>query len=710
MENHSPAGSNINIEKEITNFDRSSLTHKLEQAATQRAEILRRFPIKDWPSLPLERYALGQEDSEDTYCRWLEFKSQDLGSMRGGSAAKLVIYKHRDKPGWFFYPPATDEQEAWQMLRGGFVRMFEAANSKEWQDIDDLQYLSYGPALRCKTLHVYFPDDILPVYSTAHIRHFLGLLVRPEAQDRSLEVVRLNRALLEALRDVPLLKDWSTLELGFWLYDWADPRGTSRVVKIAPGHNAKFWSECLAGGFICVGWPEMGDLRQYETENDFRADFDQKLRGTYKNSQSTLRSKARELWTFRQLEPGDMVVANQGMSRILGVGTVTEPGYVYDDSRSEYRHTVKVKWDTTYAKEIPAQKRWAFQTVADIPPALQRLVLSRDGDGGPEPIPFPPRFSELAEALLRKGQVVLYGPPGTGKTYLARQFTSWWLMREAGSSDASAVMTSVEGLNSAERSLGSRLTRLTFHPSYTYEDFVEGFRPTATQEGGLQLKLEDGVFKRICSEAATRPSEKFIVLIDEINRANIAKVFGELITLLEIDKRGVTVLLPQSKEVFAIPPNVLIVATMNTADRSIKLLDVALRRRFAFIELMPEPDLLSGTAIGGLSLDVFLERLNRRIMAKEGREKQIGHAFLLHNGEPITESLEFARRFRQEILPLLQEYCYEDYASLSALLGPKLVDAEAQMLNEAVLDDPDSLMQCLLESFGADESIDDASA
>ena len=234
-----------------------------------------------------------------------------------------------------------------------------------------------------------------------------------------------------------------------------------------------------------------------------------------------------------------------------------------------------------------------------------------------------------------------------------------------------------------------RLTRLTFHGSYSYEDFIEGFRPIPRGTGeGLTLQLTDGVFKQICRQAQLRPDEPFLVLIDEINRANVAKVFGEIITLLEADKRGLMITLPQSREPFAIPPNVFLLGTMNTADRSIKLLDAALRRRFAFLELMPDPTLLHGGQIGPLDLETFLTELNRRIANRTDREKQIGHSFLLEDGAPVFDAVEFCRRFRQEILPLLQEYSYEDYASLAYYLGDELVDKNAQSLNADLLRDP----------------------
>ena len=187
----------------------------------------------------------------------------------------------------------------------------------------------------------------------------------------------------------------------------------------------------------------------------------------------------------------------------------------------------------------------------------------------------------------------------------------------------------------------------------TYEDFIEGFRPDASGAGGLSLALEDGVFKRVCRAAQANPGRPYLLLIDEINRGNVAKIMGELLTLLERDKRGLSVTLPQSKETFSVPPNVFLLGTMNTADRSIKLLDAALRRRFAFIECMPDTELLHGAAVGELALDDFLDGLNQRIARFEGREKQVGHSYLLVDGQPVDEVDEFAARFREEILPLL---------------------------------------------------------
>ena len=248
------------------------------------------------------------------------------------------------------------------------------------------------------------------------------------------------------------------------------------------------------------------------------------------------------------------------------------------------------------------------------------------------------------------------------------------------------------------------LTWTTFHPSYAYEDFVEGLRPFDAGGGRVGLKLEDGLFKRVCRAAGSKPGQKYLLIVDEINRANVSKVFGELITVLERDKRGLPVVLPQSKESFIVPPNLYILATMNTADRSIRLLDAALRRRFAFCELMPDSQKLQGAVVGGLALDELMETLNGRISRRVGREKQLGHSYFLDSGQPVTDPDQFAQRFRQEILPVLQEYCYDNYGTLAEYLGAKLVDAEAQRMNEDVLNDPMELISALIQLVTEDKA------
>ena len=226
----------------------------------------------------------------------------------------------------------------------------------------------------------------------------------------------------------------------------------------------------------------------------------------------------------------------------------------------------------------------------------------------------------------------------------------------------------------------------TFHPAYGYEDFLEGFRPHSNQAGSLIFQLRDGIFKQICSDAREKPHQKFFLLVDEINRGDIPRIFGELLTLLELDKRRSIVNLPVSQESFSVPANLYVIGTMNTADRSIALLDTALRRRFGFVELMPDTSVFGSASVeGSIPLGPWLGALNDRIrehLGRDSRNLQIGHAYLLQDGKPVTEFPRFVRILAEDIIPLLEEYCYENYGTLTQILGKDLVDESKQRIRE----------------------------
>ena len=213
-----------------------------------------------------------------------------------------------------------------------------------------------------------------------------------------------------------------------------------------------------------------------------------------------------------------------------------------------------------------------------------------------------------------------------------------------------------------------RIEFVTFHQNYTYEDFIEGIRPVLNQNE-LSYELHEGIFKKIAQTAQGDGDNRYVLIIDEINRGNIAKIFGELITLIEPSKRlgeddEARVTLPYSGKPFGVPNNLYILGTMNTADRSIALLDTALRRRFHFIERMPNPDLVE-KHIEGVDGQELLKAINARIKAKLDREHQIGHTYLI--GIKNIESL--AHAFQRNILPLLQEYCYDDWQKIQHVLN-----------------------------------------
>ncbi|NLY18481.1 MAG: AAA domain-containing protein, partial [Clostridiaceae bacterium] len=230
--------------------------------------------------------------------------------------------------------------------------------------------------------------------------------------------------------------------------------------------------------------------------------------------------------------------------------------------------------------------------------------------------------------------------------------------------------------------------------------FIEGIKPKVIK-GCTVFGLKYGIFKRLCTDAANNPGYKYYLIIDEINRGDIPGIFGELIMLLEADKRGKEVILPLSNSPFKIPENVYIVGTMNTADRSNMLLDPALRRRFGFIELLTDYRLLEGVVIEGLPLSGWLRDLNSRIcehIEKDGRNLQIGHSYFLEKGKPVNDSDRFKRIIKDDIIPLIGEYCYGDYALLARILGEGLVDVENQVIRYELFEcsDVSDLINALL--------------
>lgn len=236
---------------------------------------------------------------------------------------------------------------------------------------------------------------------------------------------------------------------------------------------------------------------------------------------------------------------------------------------------------------------------------------------------------------------------------------------------------------------------VTFHQSYGYEEFVEGLRPVLSndqEDGSVEYEIRPGVFKMLCNEARQNPTQRYAMVIDEINRGNISKIFGELITLIEPDKRqgqssGITVKLPYSGDEFSVPANIDIIGTMNTADRSLALLDTALRRRFEFFPLLPDTriekaaddefsaplaGLIVKTEQGNIDIRLMLERINDRIEVLYDRDHYIGHAYFLALKEEKDDEERFnllTYIFRTKIIPLLEEYFFEDWHKVRLVLA-----------------------------------------
>ena len=302
--------------------------------------------------------------------------------------------------------------------------------------------------------------------------------------------------------------------------------------------------------------------------------------------------------------------------------------------------------------------------------------------------------------------VIYYGPPGTGKTF---------------------ELQGLLGTEYKDAEFGERYEFVTFHQSYGYEEFVEGLRPVITKQGKklaadstaagssngeIRYEIKAGAFLRLCERARMNPSQKYAMVIDEINRGNVSKIFGELITLVEVDKREgakypVAVTLSYSGEIFSVPSNVDVIGTMNTADRSLALVDTALRRRFEFIESMPKPSILAGTIVSYNGVDINIEQmltmLNKRIEALYDRDHTVGHAYFTRLSDMQTGDRfnELKTIFKNRIIPLLEEYFFEDWQKIRLVLGDnQKAEQEHQFVHEIGHEED------LLALFGRDHELD----
>lgn len=330
----------------------------------------------------------------------------------------------------------------------------------------------------------------------------------------------------------------------------------------------------------------------------------------------------------------------------------------------------------------------------------------------------PPNAEDIERQLLEIGQMVFYGPPGTGKTFIAQQFAKWWLHQQPDIDPNS-----------------SHLETITFHPSFTYEDFLEGLSAKVTQENTVAYEHEPGVFKELADRARQAYDDspedesppKYVLIIDEINRGNLAQIFGETMTALEYDKRldqpnETRVNLAHTGIPFTIPPNLYLIGTMNTADRSIALVDTALRRRFRFLAFPPNFQALydddefpfdsaSEVAdVSGDSQDAFerllalsiqtVQRFNKEIIDAPdlGKGKQIGHSYFFG----VEDAEDIVDLWRFEILPLLEEYYFGQFDRIRDDLfaggGDHLLDFDAEQIEDFSASDLETTLSQLLET------------
>lgn len=448
----------------------------------------------------------------------------------------------------------------------------------------------------------------------------------------------------EETTDEPTTKrvDSNVKETNYWIY--------------SPGDNACMWDEFYKLGIMGIGWDEVGNLKDFSSKEEIK----ERMKSVYDASYS-YKNNAHCLWQFtNEIKVGDIIFAKKGMHKIVGKGVVTSD-YIFDDTRANYKQIRKVQWQYKGEWEHPGQA--VMKTLTNITPYsdyVQKL-LELFGDEAEDEavqeaeIKYPSyskddfleevymsedTYDTLVELLNTKYNIILQGAPGVGKTFAAKR-----------------LAYSIMGAKDT-----SRVSMVQFHQSYSYEDFIQGYRPV---DNGFTLV--QGVFYKFCKAAEIDDERPYFFIIDEINRGNLSKIFGELMMLIESDKRGEKLKLLYKDEWFTVPKNVRIIGMMNTADRSLAMMDYALRRRFAFFDFAPA---FSSDGFRQYLADKNNEKLEKLISMVEnlniaisndeslGDGFRIGHSYFCTDKDITDSWLKAVVEF--ELIPLLKEYWFDE--------------------------------------------------
>ena len=581
--------------------------------------------------------------------------------------------------------PQTGSPIQWQ-ARDALVKWFDAEPKRAGDALEALWIDGdVAPADRIRTFIASLPDGVLPSGKGTRLRVVAALLMalgpeyppyavrkfnaaydatgydRPPEEADEAETYEHALAFLDAIVertawlgcDRP--SDRLEAQSVVWMMQGTEPDGPA-LWHVRAGTDADGAPGFLELNQIDIGFQwhtDVGAVNSREEFNDLLTE-----EGRSADTSAHPRSAGTQLWQFaHEMAVGDLVLVPLPGKQVH-IGEVTGP-YRFDSNSSGHSHIRSVRW---LAQSVPYERvgkaatdafvRWTVQQIDD-PDVLAHV---RTFPSEPTGRQAPPSLNALAEELMldvgflrkverlleEKRQVIFQGPPGTGKTYVAREL-------------ARALAGS-----------GERVRLVQFHPSYAYEDFVQGYRPTL-KDGQAGFELRDGPLVQMAEQAQDAPSERHFLVIDEINRGNLAKVFGELYFLLEYRGPEHAMQLQYSDKRFSLPDNLSIIGTMNTADRSIALVDLALRRRFSFVEFHPGKapvEGLLGRWLERKEIDLpWLARVVDLANTKlDNREAAIGPSYFMKDD---LDEERVGRIWEHDVLPYIEEQLYGQHERLA---------------------------------------------
>ena len=413
----------------------------------------------------------------------------------------------------------------------------------------------------------------------------------------------------------------SNLIQHYWLY--------------SPGEQASKWEEFYKEGIIALKWDKLGNLENYDDRTTVVEALINNYGGT--NDQRNNTSAINDF--IYKMNIGDIIIAKKGTTILLGYGKITS-NYYFDEKRAEYQHCRKIEWikkgvwnahNTLRTKTLTDITNDESKIINGVKYAQYLLNIMNENTENQE-------IEKIITLLHHKPQIILQGPPGTGKTREAKRI-------------AKALLGLGEN-DSLEDNEQFKL--IQFHPSYSYEDFVRGIVAKPNEEGnGIVYTAENKILGTFAKEALKDKDKPYVLIIDEINRANLSAVLGELIYALEYRGEAVQSMYAiEGENNLILPPNLYIIGTMNTADRSVGHIDYAIRRRFAFVNILPK-DLTNelGDQFEGTLFAKVTNLFNTNLSPEFKKEEvQLGHSYFITKNTPINIRWEY------EIKPILLEY------------------------------------------------------